>query len=426
MYGAYFMTKFFFTLAWSLLSLSQASFAASATCNIQVKGPISNAACSWLLNDDSYFDSNCATNGDAGCTACAPWYLNAYCGVQPGGSATATYCGTNGKCASSTVQPQTCNVQVAAPTNPTYNWMIGDTTYFDPNGALNFNQCEGTTGWFATQTGGTVLSSFCDSSGSCQSIGSNAQASVFTAPPQAVAAGYKTLTFDDEFDSPNSISPTGTGNYKWYPKGWFTNTDGSPQFAPPTSYSVHNGMLTINTDYTGYGWDLATAAPGGVGKTFQHGYFEASIQYDPKYAKTGLKSWPAFWSKAIESTNGAEDANTAELDFFEAYPTGTGKTSTLQTIHDWKSVGGKLTNKADTKQNAAKLPAGYDPTQFHTLGCLWEDGTISMYVDNKLVGVSLSWKPGSTYSVLDADHMIVILGSGVNWPMNVDWVRIWQ
>ena len=37
-----------------------------------------------------------------------------------------------------------------------------------------------------------------------------------TPPSQAVAAGYTNLTFDDEFNSPNTVSPDGTGNYNWY------------------------------------------------------------------------------------------------------------------------------------------------------------------------------------------------------------------
>ena len=64
-----------------------------------------------------------------------------------------------------------------------------------------------------------------------------------TPPPQATTAGYTHLVFDDEFNSPNTISPDGTGNYNWYAKNIY-----GPPSLPSTGYSVQNGYLEINTD----------------------------------------------------------------------------------------------------------------------------------------------------------------------------------
>jgi hypothetical protein len=36
-----------------------------------------------------------------------------------------------------------------------------------------------------------------------------------TAPAQAIAAGFRTLAFDDEFNN-GTISPNNQGNYNWY------------------------------------------------------------------------------------------------------------------------------------------------------------------------------------------------------------------
>ena len=95
-----------------------------------------------------------------------------------------------------------------------------------------------------------------------------------TPPPQASAAGYTKLAFDDEFNSPDTISPDGTGNYNWYA----TNIYGSPSLSS-SGYSVQNGYLEINSDPSGYSWGLATVGPHNTAQAWQHGYFEASILF---------------------------------------------------------------------------------------------------------------------------------------------------
>src|SRR5580692_7390018 len=93
-----------------------------------------------------------------------------------------------------------------------------------------------------------------------------------TPPPQAVAAGYTNLVFDDEFNSPNTVSPDGTGNYNWYRTNFF-NPGAS---LPASEYSIQVGYLTIATDTSGYGDGLQTADPQNTAGAWTHGYFEAS------------------------------------------------------------------------------------------------------------------------------------------------------
>ena len=94
--------------------------------------------------------------------------------------------------------------------------------------------------------------------------------------------------------------------------------------------------------------------------------------------------------------------------------------------------------------------AGLDVSQWHTYGCLWTTEKIEWYIDGKLT-IRYYW--GATrdqlapndprqdpvtqaggpspisnpLAIFDSETaMDVILGTGKTWPMEVDWVRIWQ
>jgi beta-glucanase (GH16 family) len=233
-----------------------------------------------------------------------------------------------------------------------------------------------------------------------------------TLPSQAASAGFHTLVFDDEFNSAATISPNGTGSYNWYT----TNFYSSSATLPNSGYTVSNGCLTILTDNSGYSDGLATVDPTQTSQVWQHGYFEARIRFSP----TGNQgsAWPAFWSYAIEGAQGTNPH--AELDFMEAYPTGTTKSTILTTIHQW-------TGNTSTQQpnDVPTLPAGTDLSQFHTYGCLWTTNQITWYFDNAPV-MTVATGPGTNFTAIEQDHMFLVLGTGKNWPMVVDYVHAWQ
>ena len=237
-----------------------------------------------------------------------------------------------------------------------------------------------------------------------------------TAPSQAVAAGFSTLAFADEFNSADTISVNNASGYKWYPLNFF-----NPQASLPTSsYSVGNGCLIILSDASGYSDGLATASPTNTLGAFQYGYFEARIQFNPKGSEGS--AWPAFWSYALEATQG--ESPFAELDFMEAYPQGTSGATVLTTVHQWTTVNG--TNKSVQQANdVPTLPAGTNLTQFHIYGCLWTRTSITWYLDNKPL-MTQAVGPGTPFTALGEDHMFVILGTGKQWPMTVDYVHVWQ
>lgn len=240
------------------------------------------------------------------------------------------------------------------------------------------------------------------------------------APAQASAAGYSALVFGDEFNSAATISPNGSGSYKWYTTNFY-----SPSETLPTSgYKVGNGYLTILTDASGYSAGIATASPANNSGVWQHGYFEARIRFNP--AGNQGSAWPAFWSYSIERALGSVPSGSyfGELDFMECYPTGSACTY-ITTVHQWLNNDSGDTSVAQNPDNEPAVPAGMDFTQWHIYGCLWTPNQIQWYLDNKLV-TTVATGPGTSFTALEQNHMFLVLGTGKNWPMDVDYVHVWQ
>jgi len=241
-----------------------------------------------------------------------------------------------------------------------------------------------------------------------------------TAPPQAVAVGYTNLVFDDEFNSPNTVSPDGTGNYNWY----LTNFIDPSLSLPAGGYSIQDGFLGIYTDASGYGDGLQTADPLNTTGAWQHGYFEASILFCQFCSIGGSSSWPAFWSASLEQATGQNPVGSpyAELDFMEYYTQG-GQSDYITTVHQFVN-----TNPSTQDQNLNNLPtipAGTDFGTWHTYGCLWTPNLVRWYFDNQLV-TTVATGPGTPFTALEQSKMFLILGTGQYWPMFVDFVHVWQ
>ena len=236
-------------------------------------------------------------------------------------------------------------------------------------------------------------------------------------PSQAANNGFNNLVFDDEFNSVSTIYPNPSGPYNWYVANFYS----ASASLPATGYQVNNGCLTILTDASGYSDGLATADPTYPTRVFQHGYFEASIRFNPKGSQGS--AWPAFWSYAIEAVEGNASPY-AELDFMEAYPQGTAGVTLLTTIHEWTKSNGS-SSSVQQPNDVPTLPKGTDFSQFHTYGCLWTTNSITWYFDNQPV-MTVATGPGTAFTAIEQDHMFLILGTGKNWPMTVDYVHVWQ
>ena len=176
---------------------------------------------------------------------------------------------------------------------------------------------------------------------------------------------------------------------------------------------------------------------------FRYGYFEARMRFDPTLGKEG-RGFPAWWAFSVYHSRVNNMDRWAELDFFEAYAEYSDYSGAfVGTVHDWND-----SSKVhyQSSNNWQPLPEETDFNKWHTYGCLWTPGEITWYFDdvplmtqkysatappepipNAGEGSPTPAPPG-TFSILDTDPegMLLILGSDPNWPLYVDWVRVWQ
>jgi hypothetical protein len=257
-------------------------------------------------------------------------------------------------------------------------------------------------------------------------------------PDPASAAGYNTLTLD----------PSVTLGKNW--QRWSDAVNAKQN---------SDGSVTIAGGGNGYNAQIVTAAPDGkgsmTGKSFGGGgYFEAELSFKGAPVKNG--GWPSFWANDIENQiqiqtgNGASQwrgqragyVNSIEVDFME-YMTGRGNYGIA--MHNWYGQQSAIQSVSTTASGSpVSLPPGTDTSQPHTYGFLWvpatstAQGSAKWYFDGKQVGNTITWdqydpnRPpsrlghGSAFSVLDARHLYLILGSGPSNPMTVYNVKVWQ
>jgi len=303
----------------------------------------------------------------------------------------------------------------------------------------------------AATTSVTISATNAQGTGSATLVISVTSTTTVTAPAQAAAAGFSHLVFDDEFTSANTIAPSDspTSGFNWYWNAWYglakdytVNTGaGSGATAGATGVLSINGPMELQTVPS---YPPVTQRAG----TWQHAYFEARIQYSDTVTGSGGPSvgWPSFWSFAIQAQSIVVGQQVAELDFLEAYPLGTAgaKVDVVNTLHNWQATAGNATgletantNDNNNQQSLQGTTESAQPTDngWHTYGCLWTGngttGNIQFYYDNHLVvhqgGVTnFPVGTGTNFPAQEKDNQYIIL-QGVNgWPINVDWVRVWQ
>ncbi len=261
---------------------------------------------------------------------------------------------------------------------------------------------------------------------------------LFTVPTASSAVGYNKLSFNDEFNSLSTIDVNATkqAGYNWYidPPIW------SSVNAPPSSYSVSNGVLTLSSDLAGL---YSYSSHGDLGNSFHYGYFEARMRFDPASGASS-NGWPAFWSLSTKHCVHNNLDIWSELDFFEAYTGGHSAFGDVfvGTLHEWGWSGGVNIHY----QNSNNFAANTVDSQWHTYGCLWVPGKVTWYFDGGPLmtqnysatappdplpnaGAGSPTPPSAgTFMNIDDDleGMTIFLGTGSDWPLEVDWVRVWQ
>jgi hypothetical protein len=269
-------------------------------------------------------------------------------------------------------------------------------------------------------------------------------------PAPAAAYGFNTLALYDDFDSINTIDINNTlqPGYKWYVSQ--LNAKAS-QFnvMPASAISVAGSILTLNLPNlpglalgsTGY---IPGTPPTPIGFAAKNtgGYYEIRMAFNPNlYTGNG---WPAFWifDKLIQLnaySNLGWSGNLCEVDFVEAL----GPSNVQGNDWHWTSAS-TFFNNTNTGMNGLIS----DFTVMNDYGCRIVPqskanggGRIERYINGTLVGANavtdytaagisskaIATAPTGWMSPLDTSAGFnVLLSSGVNWPLNIDRVQVWQ
>jgi hypothetical protein len=274
-----------------------------------------------------------------------------------------------------------------------------------------------------------------------------------TPPGPAAGAGFTHLVFEDDFTTADTIATTqnAASGYKWYwsfditsAPPWSVHTTAtaasSSDAGPGDNASPAGGILSVygpgapnDALVTVPGWALnnsnAVLPAEGQGN-WAHAYFEAYVDtpLDGNASSSTSSGWPAFWSWSIQGLKnfgfGGSSLTTAsysEIDFFETYGTlfGDQPGDWTATMHQWPA-------DAASDGNTQHTDGGW-----HTYGCLWTSsgagtGQVKFYYDGAQVDDTIDSGTGQTQFSLENMSQFVVLGSGKDWSMNVDWVRVWQ
>jgi len=211
-------------------------------------------------------------------------------------------------------------------------------------------------------------------------------------------------------------------------------------------------------------------------------YIEATMKFTPSNTynnNTKPNTWPAFYAEPIEyisygSTPGGDHwvgqtstyEQFVEQDYFEYNtfnfrPSSTFNYAYSGTVHNWYGTlhvtcpPGQYCNVDNGRQEPTSrfqnsvitLPASTDFTQYHSYGFLWVSATLNtrgyaqFFFDGKLSGSGVYWSqfvndgsyepPPSwgapwLFGVMDLEHFVPILVTGINMPLTVQSVNIWQ
>lgn len=254
-------------------------------------------------------------------------------------------------------------------------------------------------------------------------------------PAPAAAAGFNRLVFSDDFvtnTTVNAMAGSSTAGFSWFTYTTQTGANynvlttasaasiangntGGGSFASPQGGlfelmghpALVNNMQFFSVPTTRWATDNTLGS-------FQHGYFEAYVQYNA--AGSSSNGWPSWWSYSTqdEATTGALGT---EIDFLE--------------VDSGGSYGGTVHN--DSAPSATGTPTYHIPSDgnWHAYGMLWQStgtgtGQFTMYIDNVKVGNTIATGTGSNVPRLETNWLFLALGTGVGWPMYVDYVRVWQ
>jgi beta-glucanase (GH16 family) len=275
-------------------------------------------------------------------------------------------------------------------------------------------------------------------------------------PPAAAKDGCTKLAFSDEFDSLSTFDFRGTGapGYTWYTDPPYNKT------APIVNrdYSIANSILRMDPQVSNENLLCSYSKKGQTGYVWRYGYAECRMRFDTSnvaLASEGRMGWPAFWGIALTDFLGQSWTDCGELDVMEAFlvdgNNGSGGVYYSGALHHHKRVNGEAQKNGVNLVNAL----GYKGKKYlidsnwHTYAALWREGYIAWYIDDVFmhslefskdelpvfyskdadgpihVAENANNWPGVHY-IMNDEQQVMLLGTGKKWPMEIDWVRVWE
>ena len=280
-------------------------------------------------------------------------------------------------------------------------------------------------------------------------------------PAAAEAAGMTKLVFAEDFETETAIDFSGEGKpgYSFYadrPYGGTTLT--------PEECQMKDSVLYFKPIKCAAAIGLGSYSKAGrTGFLMHYGYAEARIR--AKQPTGEYNGVPAFWGIGIKDFLGQNWTHGGELDILEIVIPHTDKDKKIYTgtLHNHYR-NGERTEEGHYKTQFASssvVATGYQDQfdfvddEWHTYAALWEPGHIAWYMDGKLMHsarysadalpefyyrddptplprfeashpefADRTWV--GAHSVMDEEEEVIFLGCNKNWPMDVDWVRIWN
>ncbi len=287
-------------------------------------------------------------------------------------------------------------------------------------------------------------------------------------PEAAKAEGMTRLVFNEDFDTDTAIDFSGEGKpgYSFYADRPYA----LPTFTPEECQMRDSVLYLVPEKCPSAVGLVSYSKKGRNGFLMTQGYVEARIRADLPVGP--YDGWPAFWSMDKRDMMGEYWENCGELDILEMVdPKEKGRSKVAGkdviytgTLHEHKRIfdeEGKEIRKQRQFASSTVIATGYQDqydyldSEWHTYAALWKPGYIAWYLDGKLMHAAShnetdipeyyyrddpkpvkrlsevyphlterTW-PGA-HNVMETSEQILVLGCHKNWPMEVDWVRVWQ